>query len=538
MKTCWWHKLTKTCLAAAFLALLISILIGDVGCGRRAEPPAFSTATIVLEASPNTLDPVAVLDVHSQLLATSVHSPLAWVAPDGHLRYTVAERIDVTPDGLSLDIRLRPEARFWDGSPVRAKDVHYSIERFRRSAHPHRWICDRIVGVEAFDAQATNHMAGIIIQDELNLKLRFSKPEPDAAWLLSSLATAIVKEGNANDTEKPFGSHIIGCGPFRPVDLKPGDLFIVARNAGYPASNRIEQIRFVVTQDTQARLQMARENKADLVRLRGPMLAEVSERVEGNQLQLKSEYSHHVIVTSEANELTFLLLNWKAPVLDGLSGNQRRQWHQALSDAMNRAEMVKNLYQGEGGAEPTHHIAPPSSFTIAPAVAKGTTAVKIPVPSKLTLVSPNDATSRQLATYVQIRSREAGLELEVQLVELPNLIQRVIDRNFEIALLWIEQQIVSTGPFAWISFYNPKSPLSAFGEPLSEIGQQAEEVRGIINSQTRATRYSQLVEGIDIAQTSWVPLASRKAVFLTSKGISIFLDRNGTPVTGFIGIRE
>lgn len=213
-------KLSRFLNYALRLALVsvVAALVITTGCkpqGSNPEANGRETVAIALEAEPTTIDPTAVLDVYSQTLATSVHSPLAWVDQRGQLKMALASSITVTPDGKQCQIQLKKGAAFWDGSPVRAEDVRFSIERFRRSSHPHRWICDRIAGVQEFDKKATNHIAGIVVQDDSRLTIYYSKPEPDAALFLSSLATAVVKEGSDTIPEKPFGSQIIGCGPFQ-----------------------------------------------------------------------------------------------------------------------------------------------------------------------------------------------------------------------------------------------------------------------------------------------------------------------------------
>src|SRR5262249_49789355 len=56
--------------------------------------------------------------------------------PDGtrqydpaRLRPELAESWEVSPDSRTVTFRLRPDAKFHDGSPVAAEDVRWSIER-------------------------------------------------------------------------------------------------------------------------------------------------------------------------------------------------------------------------------------------------------------------------------------------------------------------------------------------------------------------------------------------------------------------------
>ena len=48
----------------------------------------------------------------------------------------VASSAEVTDDGLSVTFKLRPEAKFSDGSPLTADDVVFSFETLKTKGHP------------------------------------------------------------------------------------------------------------------------------------------------------------------------------------------------------------------------------------------------------------------------------------------------------------------------------------------------------------------------------------------------------------------
>ena len=48
----------------------------------------------------------------------------------------VAETADVAPDKMSVTFKMRPEAKFADGSPVTADDVVFSFETIKAKGHP------------------------------------------------------------------------------------------------------------------------------------------------------------------------------------------------------------------------------------------------------------------------------------------------------------------------------------------------------------------------------------------------------------------
>src|SRR5690606_16756623 len=48
----------------------------------------------------------------------------------------VAETADLADDGMSVTFKLRPEAKFADGSPVTAEDVVFSFDTIKAKGHP------------------------------------------------------------------------------------------------------------------------------------------------------------------------------------------------------------------------------------------------------------------------------------------------------------------------------------------------------------------------------------------------------------------
>jgi microcin C transport system substrate-binding protein len=62
----------------------------------------------------------------------------------------LAESVTISDDRNSFDFRLRPQARFHDGSPLTAEDVAFALKLYREKGHPNlseslRWMTDAVV---------------------------------------------------------------------------------------------------------------------------------------------------------------------------------------------------------------------------------------------------------------------------------------------------------------------------------------------------------------------------------------------------------
>jgi peptide/nickel transport system substrate-binding protein len=86
---------------------------------------------VLIPTEPNTLDPAVNYDFNGAPFLGAVYETLvrAEGEKDPKLVPGLAESWEVSPDGLVYTFKLKPNAKFRDGSPVNAEAVKYSFER-------------------------------------------------------------------------------------------------------------------------------------------------------------------------------------------------------------------------------------------------------------------------------------------------------------------------------------------------------------------------------------------------------------------------
>ncbi|WP_289052963.1 ABC transporter substrate-binding protein, partial [uncultured Methylobacterium sp.] len=120
-------------LAAALLTALV--VAGPARAQSRAE-----TLRYVTGAAVNTLDPTMPGTTREAFaISLSTYDRLVtfgrkklgdnWVFDLDSVRGELAERYEVSADGLTLTFYLRKDAKFQDGTPVTADDVKWSLDR-------------------------------------------------------------------------------------------------------------------------------------------------------------------------------------------------------------------------------------------------------------------------------------------------------------------------------------------------------------------------------------------------------------------------
>ena len=187
-------------------------------------------------SDPPTLDPALVTDTTSAGVVVEVFSGLVALDTDLKLIPDVAERWEVSPDGLQYTFHLRPYATFHDGKPIKAQDFKWSIER---AAHPDTGspVADTylndIIGVEdVLEGRATD-ISGVKVVDEHTLQIDIDAPK---AYFLAKLTypTAYVldrdnvEEGGRLWTDTPNGS-----GPFKLKEYTVGERIVLERNENF-----------------------------------------------------------------------------------------------------------------------------------------------------------------------------------------------------------------------------------------------------------------------------------------------------------------
>jgi len=120
----------------------------------------------------------------------------------------VAETADAAADGLSVTFRMRPEARFADGTPVTADDVVFSFETIKAKGHPALSIPIRDVSsAEAIDAHTVRYtFEGRLVRD---------LPIAVATLPILSKAYYATRDFEKTTLEPPLGSGPYKVGPFK-----------------------------------------------------------------------------------------------------------------------------------------------------------------------------------------------------------------------------------------------------------------------------------------------------------------------------------
>lgn len=108
----------------------VGIMLTAVACsGPADEGPGVSTVNVGVSALPLTLDPGHAESIEAYAAMHLVGGTLTEMSPDGS-QISMGLAASVTPEGKGFIVKLKPNLKFSDGSPLTATDVVASFERY------------------------------------------------------------------------------------------------------------------------------------------------------------------------------------------------------------------------------------------------------------------------------------------------------------------------------------------------------------------------------------------------------------------------
>ncbi len=182
-------------LLPASLGILLAALVlypqRDLrGATRR---PYGGVLKVPVTAGVETIDPVFLKTPTELEIARQVHDTLYRWSAAGVLQPGLAQDLpEVSRGGRELIVRLRPDARFHDGSAVTTADVLASWRRLLHpeTASPHWWLLVPVKGALAFHRGKSTKISGLERINRLTFRIRLRAPVPEFASVLAAVPTA------------------------------------------------------------------------------------------------------------------------------------------------------------------------------------------------------------------------------------------------------------------------------------------------------------------------------------------------------------
>jgi peptide/nickel transport system substrate-binding protein len=143
----------------------------------------------------------------------------SWAEPFS-LYGLLAESIEVSDDRSTFTFKLRPEAKFSDGTPVTAADVVFSLETMRDKGRPS--FKDRYSKAKRIE---TPEERTIVFHQEAG--------DRELPLIIGVMPIFSKKAWEGKDFAQTTLKPIVGSGPYTIAEVKPGEGVVYKRNADY-----------------------------------------------------------------------------------------------------------------------------------------------------------------------------------------------------------------------------------------------------------------------------------------------------------------
>ena len=208
-------------LVAALVVGLVSACSGST-TPASTEPSSGGTITFATDQQPDCLDPqVSARDV-VDLIDRNMFDSLVKLTPDGKFHPWLAQRWEISADGLAYTFHLRRGVTFHDGTPLNAAAVKATMDH---AVDPHtesRYADNLISGY-----------TGATVVDDSTVTLRLSRPSAPFLQALSTAYLGIQSPKSMTDDAAGLCDKPVGSGPFQFVKWDKNTSIEMKRNPKY-----------------------------------------------------------------------------------------------------------------------------------------------------------------------------------------------------------------------------------------------------------------------------------------------------------------
>ena len=320
-----------------------SILFGVVvfaGCSEEESGDGLDLFVYNAADGIRSLDPARATDLETLWIVDQLYEGLLEFDDALHVVPALAESWSVSEDGLTLGFRLRSDAAFHDGSPLRAEDVVRSFARMLDPAEalPGRWVLDGLRednGIEAIG--------------EDSLVLRLVIPNPVFPNLLATPQASILKGGGLDGDPNVDD---LGTGPFLLKGWLAETAMVLHRHPQYWMRDeegrrlpRLDGVRIEFNREEGAEMLGFRQGRYDFVSAPKPEWMEVFFEEDGQwKPEWEGRFERHSVPFLKTDYIGLLMDSASCASL-GLHPLDTRV-RRAMSMALDRRLLVQELRAG------------------------------------------------------------------------------------------------------------------------------------------------------------------------------------------------
>lgn len=252
-----------------------------------AGTPDADMYTIDLRTEPAELNSVLTTDVPSSDILRMTMVGLYYLDKNDTPQPDLAETTEVSEDGRTYTMKLRQDAKWTNGEPVTAHDFVFSFQTMcnKETASGYAFIVyDNILnGKDVYEGAKDPSELGVKALDDYTLEITFTNPIPYAKHLLAFSSyyplnqkayEEIGAEHYGDDADK-----IVTNGAYNITEWQHNDHVTLTANENFYDPDRcaVKAVKYVMLNDTNARMNAFQGGQVDCINLSGDQVAQAQQ---------------------------------------------------------------------------------------------------------------------------------------------------------------------------------------------------------------------------------------------------------------------
>lgn len=512
-----------------FAALLATAMVGTMlaGCGTPGSKSGgdggsgdekvfrYSTST-----EPTTLDPtksncIPDNEIQHALTESLVRNTGGEVVPG------VAEKWDVSEDGLTYTFYLNPDAKWSDGEQITAQDFVYSWQRLMNpdTAAPYAFIGEYLKnGLAVEKGEMDPSQLGVVAQDDTTLVVTLERP---TAYFLSMIGAQAQFAPLRQDIVEEYGSDFaadyeknVYSGPYVLTKSSDNQWFFEPNEEYWDADSiKLDRVELNYVQDNNTALAMYEDGELDYVSLPTQSIS-TYEGKDNTFLNGNVDYFYfNVGGDSElSNKNMRLALNY---ALD------RNEYNQLVNYGYYKPSNGL-VFSGLTGVESTYgEESELNSYPLDGDDAKAKEYLNAalaelgysdPSQVQLTLTtSDNESSKRQAEVCQEMWNSTLGINVEIEQVTYNEVLTRQADGDYEI--IWAGWGSDYDDPYSYLELFISDSSYNYSGYKNDQYDQLMKATQTEVDTEKRMDMMHQ-AEQILIDDGAFLPQAEREVHYL------------------------
>jgi peptide/nickel transport system substrate-binding protein len=452
-----------------------------------AAPVASGGGELVLSQyeDAETLDPTLGGTAGGRLIFTQMCEKLYDLDARGAVVPQLATALpEVSADGLTVTIKLRPGVKFNDGTLMDAQSVKISLDRHRTLQGSRR-------------AAELSAVKDVAVVDPTTVRLTLGQPSSPLVATLADRAGMIMSPAQLDKMGDKFGTNPVCVGPFSFVERNPGDRTVLQKAKDYYDADKVKLDRVVFKFIPDDTVRMSNLRSGDI------LIADRVPTTDVAAMQNDPNFKVTRVTTNGYNALTINISNvggiGTPPGTPDSALAHDPRLREAFELSLDRAQINQIVFNGlqEPGCSP---ISPSSPFAPADLKCPGRdiarakeliaqAGVATPVPVELQI---NQGTVNQrFAELVQAMAKDAGFAVTVLPLDNTTSLANMTKGGFQVAFSPWSGRVDPDGNI--YSFHYTKGPDNNANVSDPQLDELLDQARAQSSLEARKKLYADAI---------------------------------------------